>query len=99
MIQLFLVFAIILENISFPFLDFIKDFSNYVGNFIFKTLGLENLVGNFLKSLDQITKNILYIFLIILAIIVFIWLIKNIFIVIAIAIILAIILYVLFTYF
>ncbi|MEM5829951.1 MAG: hypothetical protein QXL82_00350 [Candidatus Aenigmatarchaeota archaeon] len=99
MIQIALIFLLILENLNFQFLDILKEFSNYVGNFIFKTLGLENLVGNFLKSLDQTTKNILYIALIILAIIVFIWLIKNIFLVIALGIILAIILYALFTYF
>jgi len=98
--RLYAIILIIFSLFSFQnFLEEIKNFVNSTGNFIFKSLGLDNLVGNFLKNLDSQIKTAIYVILIIFVIVLALLILKNfIYLIILIAIFL-ILLYILFNYF
>lgn len=97
------LYVIILTIFSLFFLqNFVEEIrvvSDYVGDFIFKSLGLENLVGNFFKNLDVAIKTTIYVVLIIFAIVLALLILKNFIHLIILVIILLVLIYILFNYF
>jgi len=98
--RLYAILLVIFSLFSFQnFFEEIKNFANSTGNLIFKSLGLDNLVGNFLKNLNPQIKTAIYVILIIFVIVLALLILKNfVHLTILIAIFL-VLLYILFNYF
>lgn len=75
----------------------ILNFFTNMGKFVFENLNLNNLVGKFLKTIEEPLKSLITILLIIVAVFIFFLFLKNLILTIVLLIILSVIIYLIFS--